>query len=238
MSINIIHLKQTESTNTYAKDLIKLGNTLPDYTVIIANCQTSGRGRLSREWHSQEGSSLTMSVVLETPLVPAMTLLCGIALSRALNRLTESDGFSLKWPNDVLAENKKVAGILVERFLDFTIIGIGVNVNNNIFPEGIKNKATSLRLLSGKEFDIQALAELTVEALEQVFTEYGYGFSDRAKSEYAALCVNLGKEVRFGENFCQKGIVTDIAADGSLIVKTENGDGCIAAGEVFVSGIY
>ena len=235
--LRLVELQEVDSTNSYAKELIKKGEIL-EGTLITARRQTFGRGRLSRTWHSKEGESLTMSVVLETPPIPAVTLLCGIAVNRALSHFTESNCFSLKWPNDVLSENKKVAGILVERYLDFTIIGIGVNVNNRDFPEEIENKATSLRLIFGKDFDTRQLSVLIGKSLEQVFTEYNYSFCEKAKTDYTALCINPGKEVRFGEDFEKAGIVTGISEDGSLIVRSEKGEHLISTGEVFISGIY
>ncbi len=235
-TLDFIILEKTDSTNAYLKEKIRSGEIFSD-TALLALAQEKGRGRLSRAWHSERGKSLTMSLALKSPLSPALTLLCALGVYEVLSEIRKENNLQIKWPNDIISNGKKLCGILTERVGDFTVIGIGLNVNNESFPTEISQKATSLYILSGKSFDINALWVKIAESVKKTLAEYDFTLCDEARNKYKSLCVNLGKEAQFGEPL-KKGIAEDILSTGELLVHTEWGYEKISFGDVFVSGIY
>jgi len=137
-------------------------------TTVVAEEQTAGQGRLGRSWHSEREAGLYASVVLRFPLppdvLPVLTLALGLAVQDAIARAT-GIACDLRWPNDVLANGKKCAGILVQLIDGVAVAGIGVNVNQVRFPPELAGIATSLRLVSGR---LQSREDLLAELLETV----------------------------------------------------------------------
>jgi BirA family biotin operon repressor/biotin-[acetyl-CoA-carboxylase] ligase len=126
----------------------------PAGTAVIADEQTAGQGRYGRSWHSEKDAGLYVSIVLRPVLpseaLPALTLALGLATAEAIARVT-GQGCDLRWPNDVMLNGAKIAGILVQ-FLDaFFVAGIGINVNHSVCPPEIATEATSLRLITNRE---------------------------------------------------------------------------------------
>lgn len=163
---------QTGSTNDDAKAAAEAG--APHGTVVIADAQTRGRGRLGRSWHAAPGENLTFSVLVRPEVSPAeappITLAAGIAVAEAVASLGVSD-IRLKWPNDVVVGDRKLAGILTEMASDsnhirFVVIGVGINVNSIQFPEPMAHTATSLRLLLGHDTDRTEFLARLCEQLE------------------------------------------------------------------------
>jgi BirA family transcriptional regulator, biotin operon repressor / biotin---[acetyl-CoA-carboxylase] ligase len=163
----VIHYFRTESTNTVALDLsLQEG---PHGTVVIAEEQTAGRGRMGRTWYSEKSSGIYVSVLLRPPLSPAaapiLTLLAGLAVAEAIRSVT---GLSvdIRWPNDVLVNGKKVCGILTEMQAELdrlhrVVLGIGINVNHREMPEELCEFATSLALEGGQSYSrLQILVAL------------------------------------------------------------------------------
>ena len=148
------------STMQMASELAAKG--CPSGTVVGADEQTAGRGRYGRVWHSEPGSGLYVSEVLRLRLppadLPAVTLTLGLAVAEAILNTTGIP-CDLRWPNDVMVAGKKCAGILVQLQDDAVIAGIGVNVNQTVFPEELQPLATSLRIVSGREQSRDALFE-------------------------------------------------------------------------------
>jgi len=139
------------STMTEASRLASLGAA--SGTVVGADEQTAGYGRHGRSWHSEPGSGLYVSIILRrrfTPTAfPVVTLALGLAVREAILKTTDL-ACDLRWPNDVLVESKKCAGILTTLESSAIIAGIGINVNHSSFPEGLRSIATSLRIASGR----------------------------------------------------------------------------------------
>ena len=163
--------KETDSTNLWIKRLAKEG--APQGTLALAEFQSAGRGRLGRSWEVPEGTSVMMSILLrpefEPQYAPMLTLVMGMAVAKAVKLL----GFevSIKWPNDVVVSHKKICGILTEMGvrdgkIDYAVIGVGINVNIREFPAEMEDKATSLYLESGREFDRSQIPGLVMEAFE------------------------------------------------------------------------
>ncbi len=169
---SLYHFYTVDSTNAFALRLLEHGYKVAEGTVIIAESQTAGRGRLGRSWHSERESGLYLSMVLypKAPpsLAPLLTLATTIAAHNAIERATQLD-VDIKWPNDLLIGGRKVSGILAEMQAEvdrikMMIIGIGINVNQDSFPDDIAGRATSLRLFSGR---LQSRIEILVDFLEE-----------------------------------------------------------------------
>lgn len=156
---NHIHFEEIDSTNLYAKLLLSKTTPRPG-TVISADFQHLGKGQLDRQWHSAKGQNLTFSVIFyPTFLEPSQQFLLSIITCLSIKDYLSSleiSNISLKWPNDILVNNKKLAGILIlntinSQKLQSSIIGIGLNLNQYDFPQNLNN-ATSISLLTGKFF--------------------------------------------------------------------------------------
>jgi len=169
---SLYHFYAVDSTNAFALRLIEHGYKVAEGTVVIAESQTAGKGRLGRSWYSERESGLYLSIILypKAPpsLAPLLTLATTIAAHNAIERTTRLD-VDIKWPNDLLIGGKKVCGILAEMQAEvdrikMMIIGIGINVNHESFPEEIAGRATSLRLASGRP---QSRIEILVDFLEE-----------------------------------------------------------------------
>lgn len=166
----IIHYFRAESTNTVALNLGPQEG--PHGTVVIAEEQTGGRGRLGRTWYSEKSSGIYLSVLLRPPLSPAaapiLTLLAGLAAHRAIRSVTGAP-VDIRWPNDLLVNGKKICGILTEMQAELdrlhkVVLGIGINVNHHAMPEELRTIATSLAIEGGQRYSrLQVLVNLLRE---------------------------------------------------------------------------
>ena len=223
-----VHSKrETESTNLDAR----AGGHRDVFT---ADYQTAGRGRLDHKWLSPEGANLMMSVVLSVEgLAPehvsTIPLVAGLAVSKALKTLTyhcstsTSDfDYLLKWPNDVLVNGKKIAGILCERNGDNVIVGIGVNVRQRVWPNELNGRATSLLQETGKEFKVVQVRNVILGQLGKwygIWREKGFA---AVHPEIAAVDLLRGRTVSVRQTDDDSapliGVSNGIMADGSLDV--------------------
>lgn len=225
----IYYISKTGSTNEDAKKLAQQG--APHGTLVLAEKQEKGKGRLKRPWISPQGG-IWLSIILRPDLspeqAPKLTMLSAVAVADVIREGIDLEAF-IKWPNDILIEGKKVCGILTEMsaeidMVNYVIIGIGINVNNTAFPQELENKSTSLKLSKG---EIIPRADFLAAVLEKF--EYYYkvfearGFEEVLK-KWRLLCGNLGKPVRiFGRNDSFEGVALDIDEDGALLVKKDDG---------------
>lgn len=170
--VNIIKLSATPSTNTYLKDLAKTCS-LKDFTVVVAARQTKGRGQFGAQWQSQPNNSLTLSVFKRFSAVEvSQQWYISMAVSMAVSEMLKSlkiPEITIKWPNDIMSRGKKCCGILIENtvkgtLLDTSIIGIGLNVNENQFTD-LPN-ATSMKLSHGNSFDVSQVCRLLLDHLQ------------------------------------------------------------------------
>ena len=154
-----------------------MAENLSEGAVVIADHQTRGRGRQGRSWHSEPATGLYLSTLLKPNLPPeklaCLTLMAGVATVSAIHQQTSAPA-KLKWPNDILLNGKKLAGILCECIAKSgntpaVIVGIGINLNHTSFPESIKDTATSLKLETGKNVD---RADLILSLLQNLDSEY------------------------------------------------------------------
>lgn len=243
---NLVHYKETDSTNVRAK---AFGADGVHGTLIYADSQTAGRGRRGRSWESEEADNIYMSLYLKPEFAPnqapMLTLIMAYAVACAL---TNAYGIQsgIKWPNDLVLNKKKICGILTEMNLagtdiEHVVIGVGINVGNKCFPEELQETATSLWLETGKEFNRE---EIIAEIMNVFETEYEkfckVGDLSIIQEEYNQILVNCGQEVRVLDakgHFTAKAV--GINELGELLVEKEDGTmEQVFAGEVSVRGIY
>ena len=237
--------RETDSTNLWIKRLAKEG--APEGTLALAEFQSAGRGRLGRSWEVPEGTSVMMSILLrpkfEPQYAPMLTLVMGMAVAKAVKKL----GFdvSIKWPNDVVVSHKKICGILTEMGvragkIDYAVIGVGINVNIKEFPEEMADKATSLYLESGKEFDRSQIPGLVMEAFEKYYEKFAATCDlSGLKEEYESILANYNQPVRVLAKEPYEGVARGITDGGELLVEKNDGTiVAVSAGEVSVRGLY
>lgn len=163
MSFRIVRLKETPST------MIEARQHEPG-TAVVAEAQTAGMGRGGRSWYSPPGLGLYVSIVLEPPCelekLPVVTLALGLACQQAIQKIAGVT-CDLRWPNDLLLNGKKCGGILVELHAGKVIAGIGINVNHLEFPEELRDLATSLRIITGREFNLDEVLEAVLDSVEE-----------------------------------------------------------------------
>jgi BirA family biotin operon repressor/biotin-[acetyl-CoA-carboxylase] ligase len=173
----IITYDSVDSTNDIAKRLV--GKSDKEGTVILANSQTQGKGRRGRTWHSEENVGVYLSTLLKTSLPPEqisqITLVAGVALVQAINEFSRVRAY-LKWPNDILLNGKKVAGILTEycqkKVHSEVILGIGINVNHARFPVPLQHIATSMAMENGEIFERLPLITFLLNHLDQEYRSF------------------------------------------------------------------
>ena len=237
--------RETDSTNLWIKRLAKEGAS--EGTIALAEFQSAGRGRLGRSWEVPEGTSVMMSILLrpkfEPQYAPTLTLVMGMAVAKAVKSL----GFdvSIKWPNDVVVSHKKICGILTEMGvrdgkIDYAVIGVGINVNIKEFPEEMADKATSLYLESGREFDRSQIPGLVMEAFEEYYEKFAATCDlSGLKEEYESILANYNQPVRVLAKEPYEGVARGITDGGELLVeKTDGTIVAVSAGEVSVRGLY
>lgn len=240
---NIIHLETVDSTNDYLK---KINNQVEDGTVVISDEQTKGKGRLGRKWQSKSREGIWMSIILKPEIIPYkapfITLIAGASIVKALNNLQVPA--KIKWPNDIIINNKKVSGILTELSADiektnYIIVGIGINVNNSEFDRDLKEKATSLYKEHYKLSKVDIVTEILHE-LEKLYKDY----IDRdCKEETLKICKEysaiINKDVYIvKENEKELVRCVDINKEGNLIVRDSNNKlKEIISGEVSIRGV-
>ena len=247
MKTNVVFFEETGSTNVEAMRLASEG--YPHGTLVVADSQTGGKGRRGRSWHTPKGSSIAMSLVLKLELeaeyASMLTLVQAMAVAKAIEEICGLKA-QIKWPNDILINEKKVCGILTEMNMEGTrissiIIGTGINVNQDDFPKEISKIATSLKKESGKVQSRENLVKRICELFEEYF-EMFMASKDLSGilEEYNLRLISSGRRVKVldpQEEFI--GEALGINSQGELLVKKESGEIVkIYAGEVSVRGIY
>ena len=228
-----LHLyDEVGSTQDTAKRLAEEG--APEGTLVIAELQTSGRGRMGRSWLSPKGKGLWMSLVLrpDVPVLctPQLTLLVAVALCRSLRRQTGLD-IGIKWPNDLLVDGRKISGILLESSaeeerLRHVIAGVGISVNlePDDYPSELKPKAVSLRMAAGRPFDRTETAALFLETLENLYDLYRTEGFGPIRLLWEAHSVSLGRPaVLKTPHETVEGVPLGLTDHGALRIRTADG---------------
>ena len=243
----IRYYEQLDSTNTKASELALEGAELG--TVVVAGCQTAGKGRRGRTWESPSEDNIYMSILLrpefEADRAPMVTLVMAYSVARVLRENGFAD-VQIKWPNDLVLSGKKVCGILTEMYLqgtaiDYIVVGVGVNVNTSVFSEELVDKATSLFLECGKLSDKEQLIVDIVERFTEMYDRFiEAGDLEFLQDAYNAILVNKNREVRIlepGNEYTAYAL--GINEKGELMVRLQDGtEKNVYAGEVSVRGLY
>ena len=226
----IIAHDELESTNDLAKKLLAEG--AEEGTVVLADAQTCGRGRLGREWYSEKGAGLYFSVILKPPMAadqyPHLTLMAAVATVTAINQLSPGRA-SLKWPNDILLNHRKLGGILSEHVVDGAhtgaILGIGLNISQNRFPEGLQTIATSLLIENQTHPERHELLPFIINNLDgeyQNLLEVGMGpLRERWRQNSAMLGAHI-LLTQGAETY--SGVAEDLDDSGRLVVLLDSGE--------------
>jgi len=227
-----------ESTNTTAKSLIQDST---DGTIVIADAQTAGRGRLKREWLSEPKKNLTFSVIIKPEIAPelfgVLSLYAGLSVAEAIESVAKLRPVC-KWPNDVMLNGKKFCGILSEavfnrEMLAGVIVGIGININQSIFPRELESIATSLLQVTGKELDRFSILAAVLDRMEYNYTSIKTGNSTGIIEGWKKYSTMFGKEITINQDkHPVRGIAKRLDDDGGLILLTNKGEEKFLAGDV------
>lgn len=243
----VLYFDTIDSTNTKAQELAEKG--YPSGTLVVADKQESGKGRRGRSWVSPSGTGIFMTLMIKPDINPnnasMFTLVAALAVAKAITSVTGEEAM-IKWPNDIVVNSKKVCGILTEMnaqfdYINHIVVGIGINVHNESFPEEISQMASSLMIeAGGKRFHRAQIIAETMSYFEQYYDTFlkTQDLSALVR-EYDELLVNRNKSVRVldpKEPFDGKAM--GITPKGELIVDTWESRKLVSSGEVSVRGIY
>jgi len=241
MGREVLSYRSLGSTNRLGFRLAEAGAR--EGTLIVADEQTKGRGRMGKSWYSPPGLGLWTSVILRPNIppfkAPGLSVCAGLALAQTIRKLTGLDA-RIKWPNDCLINGLKVGGILLELSAEpdrtnFVIAGVGVNVNHlpKDFPKKLSGRATSVRIEWGEEISRVKLLTSFLQRFESVYLDFkkkGLSPQRQLIKKFSSL---LGKKVavRFGRERIE-GLAQDVDDSGSLVIVTPKGERVVRAGEV------
>lgn len=243
----VLYFDTIDSTNTKAQELAEKG--YQSGTLVVADKQESGKGRRGRSWVSPSGTGIFMTLIIKPDINPnnasMLTLVAALAVAKAITSVTGEEAM-IKWPNDIVVNGKKVCGILTEMnaqfdYINHIVVGIGINVHNESFPEEISQMASSLMIeAGGKRFHRAQIIAETMSYFEQYYDTFlkTQDLSALVR-EYDKLLVNRNKSVRVldpKEPFDGKAM--GITPKGELIVDTWESRKLVSSGEVSVRGIY
>ena len=243
----VLYFDTIDSTNTKAQELAEKG--YPSGTLVVADKQEAGKGRRGRSWVSPSGTGIFMTLMIKPDINPnnasMLTLVAALAVAKAITSVTGEEAL-IKWPNDIVVNGKKVCGILTEMnaqfdYINHIVVGIGINVHNESFPEEISQMASSLMIeAGGKRFHRAQIIAETMSYFEQYYDTFlkTQDLSALVR-EYDELLVNRNKSVRVldpKEPFDGKAM--GITPKGELIVDTWESRKLVSSGEVSVRGIY
>lgn len=250
----VYYFDEIDSTNTEAKRIAEETKQSEGHgTVVVADMQSSGRGRRGRGWSSPHGEGIFFTILLKPEIDPAnapmLTLVKALAVAKGIREMTGLDA-RIKWPNDIVVNGKKIVGILTEMsaqvdYVNHIVVGTGINVHQLEFPEEIANVATSLDLElqgAGRQLGISR-AKLLGEILGQFEGYYEAYLKEQSLSalaeEYNSLLVNCGSQVRVLDPLGEfEGQALGIDSRGELLVARAGEVVKVSSGEVSVRGIY
>lgn len=239
----ILHFKSIDSTNDYAK---QIANNAKEGTLILSEEQTKGKGRLGRQWHSKSHDGIWMSMILKPNINPYkasfITLIAGASVVKALDNLGVST--KIKWPNDIILNNKKLCGILTElstqiEIINYVVLGIGINVKTIDFKDEISDIATSLYKENYNISRLGIVRNILIE-FEKLYLDYIENNNQQSTlnicREHSAI---IGKNIYIlNSDKKEKVYCLDISNNGNLVVKKEDGNIIeIMSGEVSIRGI-
>ena len=234
---NIVHLTEVDSTNSYAKALLK-DVKVPEGTVISTDNQTRGKGQRGNIWVTEPAANITCSLILYPRFLNAsnhffLSKVISLAIHATLAELLDSGNYDIKikWPNDILVNNKKICGVLIENAfrhekLQESVIGIGLNVNQDEFKE-LSEKATSLKLLCNKKFDKQLILKRLLKHIEVLYLQLKQGKEATIHESYLKNLLLFDQTTQFKDLVTGKklkGKITNVLANGHLVIESTSGE--------------
>ena len=241
----VYHFETVQSTNDTAKILGTQGAA--EGTMVVAESQTAGRGRLGRTWLSPPGTGIYVSLLLRPPLppheLPQITLATAVSVVRALSRAVGVTP-GIKWPNDLILNGKKLGGILTEMETEsdqirYLVVGMGLNVNMAEFPPELAGRATSLLKEEGRSFSRLTVLQAWLEEFEILYRQFlSRGFPEILE-EWKRHSVTLGKYVAVRQGPRQiEGLAMEVTLDGALVLETARGDEVkVTSGEITLESV-
>jgi BirA family biotin operon repressor/biotin-[acetyl-CoA-carboxylase] ligase len=230
---NLVVLKEVDSTNNYLKELLSNSKPVPEGTVIMAESQYAGRGQQQNKWHSEDGKNLTFSLLLKPVFLPLqqqyeLTRAISVGVVTALQHATGKN-IHVKWPNDIYYGDNKLGGILIENMVQGTqiknaIIGIGLNVNQEIFPDWVPNP-TSVKQILHADYDLQLLLSQICNHIEAWYLKLKTGKFTELKQAYLnnLYWLNQEKDFKAGD-IAFKGTIIGVRDNGFLVLSTKEGE--------------
>lgn len=204
---------------------------MPEGTIVITDHQTAGRGQRGNTWFSSEGENLTFSIVMKPSFLTVekqfyLNMISSLAVRRVLSAEMFEEDSLVKWPNDVILNNKKVCGILIEngikrRFLENSVIGIGLNVNQMTF--GLE-RATSMSNESGSNFSLQYIFDKLLGQFEALYLKLKSERYSELKDEYLQNLIGFNQWRRYRSEYVFDGEILDVLDSGKLKMNTRYGD--------------
>lgn len=242
LGTQVVFLGEVGSTNDVAGLLAREG--VPHGTVVVATSQAAGRGRQGRSWFSPPDDNLYLSLVLRLDLAPALvpplTLAVGVGVHAAVSSLG-TIAPSLKWPNDVLIGGRKVAGILAEMTtrgsqVEACIVGIGINVNTQVFPPDLQDRATSLAIALGRRLMLEEVRDAVLASLEPWIDRFLYSGARAIIPAWKAASDMMSRRAAVSaDGEVLQGVAVDVDEDGALWLELDSGRRVsVVAGEVVV----
>ncbi|WP_460218300.1 biotin--[acetyl-CoA-carboxylase] ligase [Psychroserpens sp. MEBiC05023] len=228
--MHIIKLNAIDSTNTFLRQLSN-EESLEDYTIVMADKQTKGRGQMGTTWNSEPGKNLMVSVFLDVSFLDIedsfyISMATSLAISEALKAF-QIRNVKVKWPNDILADQKKISGVLIENVikhnaLQATIIGFGLNVNQTQLKQ--LPSATSMQVLSGQYFHLNEVLDAIINSLKRYVTLLKSGQFQQIKQFYEATLFRNNKPSTFedAEGVLFTGFIKGVTRSGHLQVLIED----------------
>jgi len=227
VNFNILKFEILSSSNDKAKELLKKIE-LKDFTVIITNEQTKGRGQRENSWHSNTGKNLTFSIITKPSFLKItnqfyLSKIVSLGILDYLN--SKKDNFKVKWPNDIYYNNKKICGILIENsisgsVINNSIIGIGLNINQHVFPDYLPN-AISLSNIKNKEYDLEIELDTLLNYIYKKYQLLKKIHFTEIDTLYHKYLYKINKVTNFKDkNGLFKGKIIGTMPEGKLIIKT------------------
>ena len=229
---NLVTIKQVDSTNSFLKNLLSNSKPVPEGTVIMAEEQYAGRGQQQNTWHSEPGKNLTFSLLLKPHFLSVgdqfdLNRAASLGVYDALQPIL-GDQLKIKWPNDIYYGDRKLGGMLIENTIQGTqlkdsVIGIGLNINQENFPSGASN-ATSVKQILQKDYDLTLLLSEICKYIEVYYLKLKAGQIDFVRNAYLSRLYWLNEVKNFESNDgVFNGTVKNVLPNGLLVIEDTNG---------------
>jgi BirA family biotin operon repressor/biotin-[acetyl-CoA-carboxylase] ligase len=230
---NLVSLKEVDSTNTFLKNILSNSKPVPDGTVIMAETQYAGRGQRENTWHAEPGKNLTFSLLLKPGFLSAqqqfdLTRAVSLGVYDALYPLLR-DSLKIKWPNDIYYGDKKLGGMLIENILHGSqiksaIIGIGLNVNQENFPDNAVN-ATSIKNILQRDYELKNILAEICNNIEAYYLHLKAGRFEHVRDIYLSRLYWLNEQRQFKSNGqVFDGVIKNVKDNGLLVIDQNGGE--------------